>query len=133
MSLRLFVFVCTTERRSTAAIIPVPKNPSNHITQRLPASCTDSRSDEVFERLGKEYITSRLSPTLGPFQVAYRSKRSTEGPSPLLLTSASHIWRRRTTMFLLFQDYSSAFNHSTTPGRQTGTPGLNSPPRATGC
>ena len=66
---------------------------------------------KCFERVVKNHITSKLPPSLDPFQLAYQPNRSTEDA----ISSSFHLSLERledenTHVRMLFLDLSSAFN-----------------------
>ncbi|KAM4612748.1 LOW QUALITY PROTEIN: contactin-4 [Polymixia lowei] len=95
----------------TATIIPVPKKSS-------PSSFNDYRPVALtpilmkcFERLVMHHIKSLLSPTLDPYQFAYRSNRSTDDAiSTALHPALTHLENNDSYVRMLFIDFSSAFN-----------------------
>lgn len=78
----------------TSAIIPVPKKPTitclnDYRSVALPLMC--------FERMVKDHILLRLSPTFDPYQFAYHTNRSTEDViSSALHLSLEHLEKRNT-------------------------------------
>ena len=95
----------------TATIIPVPKKPQiTSLNDSRPIALTPIMM-KCFERLVKEHITARLTATFDPFQFAYWPNHSTEDAiSTALHVSLAHLEENNTNFWMLFLDFSSAFN-----------------------
>lgn len=93
------------------SIVPVPKHSTAaSLNDFRPVALTPIIT-KCFERLVLAHLKSCLSPTLDPYQFAYRKNRSTEDAISTALHSAlSHLDNRDTYVRMLFIDYSSAFN-----------------------
>ncbi|KAK0135165.1 putative RNA-directed DNA polymerase from transposon X-element [Merluccius polli] len=94
----------------TSIIIPVPKKPApSCFNDYRPVALTPIIM-KCFERLVMSHIKSILSPTLDPFQFAYRAKRSTEDAICSALHPAlTHLEKADSHVRMLFIDFSSAF------------------------
>lgn len=92
----------------TTTIVPIPqKSPPTCLNDYRPIALTPIIM-KCFERVVLDHIQSRISGTL---QYAYHPKRSTsDSISAVLHHSLSHLENKDSYIWILFVDYSSAFN-----------------------
>lgn len=114
LSLRLTV-IPTCFKQTT--IIPVAKKTTvSCLNDYRPVALT-SVIMKCFERLVKSHICSSLPDSLDPFQFAYGTNRSTDDVIAMAIHSAlKQLEGRDTCVQMLFIDYSSVFNTTTTSG-----------------
>ncbi len=95
----------------TATIVPVPKHASAVALNDFHPVALTPIIAKYFERLVLSHLKTCLSPTLDPYQFAYKSNRSTEDAIVSALHSAlTHLDITNTYVRMLFIDFSSAFN-----------------------
>lgn len=95
----------------SSTIVPLPKKPHiSSLNDYRPVALTPVVM-KCFEKLVRGLITSLLPKSLDSHQFAYRANRSTEDAIATALHAAlSHLEQQGSYVWMLFVDYSSAFN-----------------------
>ncbi|KAI4890208.1 hypothetical protein NFI96_015999, partial [Prochilodus magdalenae] len=97
-------FIATT-------IVPLPKKKSASSPSDYCHIALTPIIMKCFERLVKDHITSRLPATFDQLQFAYCPNRSTDDAiSSALHLSLTHLANKNSYVWMLFNDFSSAFN-----------------------
>ncbi|KAK0146882.1 putative RNA-directed DNA polymerase from transposon BS [Merluccius polli] len=94
-----------------STVIPIPKKGTTKVLNDLRPVALTSLVMKAMERIIKEHITMATGSMMDPLQFAYRAGRGVDGAKIFILnTIHQHLEIPKTTVRLLFADFSSAFN-----------------------